>query len=126
MGGYRLIGLDQAGTQARCSNERQHCVFFSSIGEADFYWLYARFVRVRRVGAGGVTLFVSDGVDDAVHRFDASPGPANGTAISPNISLLSVTGVATAANGDVYAVSQNTPQVYRYNSMTGVKSAGRS
>jgi sugar lactone lactonase YvrE len=70
--------------------------------------------------AGGVTLFVSDGVDDAVHRFDASTGAA----ISPNIAMLGVMGVATSPNGDLYAVSNNTPQVYRYNAMTGAQIGG--
>jgi len=72
------------------------------------------------VWAGTTTLFVSDGVDDAVHRFDATTGAA----ISPNVSLLSVTGVATASNGDVYAASSNPSQVYRYNSMTGAQIGG--
>jgi sugar lactone lactonase YvrE len=55
-----------------------------------------------------------------VHRFDATTGAA----ISPSIPLLGVTGVATASNGDVYAVSSNPPQVYRYNSMTGAQIGG--
>ncbi|HEX4414764.1 MAG TPA: NHL repeat-containing protein [Lacipirellulaceae bacterium] len=70
--------------------------------------------------AGATTLFVSDGVDDVVHRFDATTGAA----ISPNIPLVSVTGVATSANGDVYAASSNPAQVYRYNSTTGAQIGG--
>lgn len=70
--------------------------------------------------AGAATLFVSDGVDDVVNRFDATTGAA----ISPSIPLLGVTGVATAANGDLYAVSQIPSQVYRYNSTTGAQIGG--
>src|SRR4051812_3109352 len=51
--------------------------------------------------AGATTLFVSDGVDDVVHRFDATTGAA----IAPSIPLQGVFGVATGPNGDLYAVS---------------------
>jgi sugar lactone lactonase YvrE len=74
----------------------------------------------RPTSAGPVTLFVSDGVDDAIHRFDASTGAA----ITPNIPLLGVTGLATGPNGDLFAVSQNPSQVYRYDSMTGAQIGG--
>ncbi|HEX3600718.1 MAG TPA: hypothetical protein VHU84_11285, partial [Lacipirellulaceae bacterium] len=70
--------------------------------------------------AGAATLFVSDGVDDAVHRFDATTGAA----ISPDIPLLGVTGVATGSNGDLYAASQIPSQVYRYDSMSGAQIGG--
>src|SRR5262245_51376477 len=70
--------------------------------------------------AGATTLFVSDGVDNVVHRFDA----ATGAAITPDIALLGVTGLATGPNGDLFAVSQNPPQVYRYNSTTGAQISG--
>jgi sugar lactone lactonase YvrE len=65
-------------------------------------------------------LFVSDAVDDVIHRFDA----ATGAAIMPEIPLLSVTGLATGPNGDLFAVSSNPPQVYRYNPTTGAQIGG--
>jgi hypothetical protein len=67
--------------------------------------------------AGPVTLFVSDAVDNVIHRFDASTGAA----ILPDIPLLGVTGVATGPNGDLFAVSNTPSQVYRYDSMTGAQ-----
>ena len=75
------------------------------------------------IGPAGVraaTLFVSDGVDDVIHRFDATTGAA----ITPDIPLLSVMGLATGPNGDLFAVSQNPPQVYRYNPTTGAQIGG--
>jgi sugar lactone lactonase YvrE len=96
-------------------------LFSFIIRQSRFLWVAcAVLCACTRADAGGVTLFVSDGVDDAIHRFDASTGAA----LAPNIPLLGVTGVATAANGDVYAVSNNPSQVYRYNSMTGAQIGG--
>ena len=40
--------------------------------------------------AGPLTLFVSDGVDDVIHRYNA----VTGAPIAPDIPLLGVTGVA--------------------------------
>ena len=65
--------------------------------------------------AGPLTLFVSDGVDDVIHRYNA----VTGAPIAPDIPLLGVTGVAIGPGGDLYAVSNNPSQVYRYDSMTG-------
>jgi serine/threonine protein kinase, bacterial len=67
--------------------------------------------------AGQVALFVSDTTNgiDLIHRYDA----ATGAAILPDIQLLGVTGLATGPGGDLFAVSTNLPQVYRYNSTTG-------
>jgi WD40 repeat protein len=68
--------------------------------------------------AGPVTLFVSDADTNnngLIHRFDATTGAA----ILPDIALDGVTGLATGPGGDLFAVSNNPSQVYRYNSMTG-------
>ncbi len=70
--------------------------------------------------AGATTLFVSDGFDDVVNRFDASTGAP----IAPSIPLSFATGVAIGPNGDLYAVSQNPSQVYRYDAMTGAQIGG--
>jgi sugar lactone lactonase YvrE len=65
--------------------------------------------------AGTATLFVSDGVDDVIHRYNA----VTGQQILPDIPLQGVTGVAIGPGGDLFAVSNNPSQVYRYDSMTG-------
>lgn len=85
--------------------------------------LFVAFVALCLIGpaaADAATLFVSDGFDDVVHRFDATTGAA----IMPDIPLLGVTGLATGPNGDLFAVSSNPPQVYRYNPTTGAQIGG--
>src|SRR6476659_10147693 len=85
--------------------------------------LFVTFATLCLIGpasASATTLFVSGAVDDVIHRFDA----ATGAAIMPDIPLLSVTGLATGPNGDLFAVSSNPPQVYRYNPTTGAQIGG--
>jgi sugar lactone lactonase YvrE len=85
--------------------------------------LFAAFVALCLIGsaaADAATLFISDAVDDVIHRFDA----ATGAAILPDIPLVGVTGLATGPNGDLFAVSSNPPQVYRYNPTTGAQIGG--
>jgi WD40 repeat protein len=72
--------------------------------------------------AGAVTLFLSDTTNgvDVIHAYDATTG----VAILPDIPLLGVTGLAIGPGGDLFAVSNNPSQVYRYNSTTGAQIGG--
>jgi sugar lactone lactonase YvrE len=81
---------------------------------------FATLCLIRPVSARATTLFVSDAGNDVIHGFDAGTG----LAIMPDIPLLGVTGLATGPNGDLFAVTSNPPQVYRYNPTTGAQIGG--